>query len=111
MTTQSPSTTNITFFTAQTSNATSTGFVFIFPMKRACIKFGGTWNGANITFQTSVPWSTSATVPIYNLSGTALTFTADGQITLENVVYGDKIFCTIAASGGSTSLNVTAQVI
>ena len=111
MTNQFPSTTNITFFNAQTTDATSEGFIFIFPNKAACIKFGGTFDGATVTFQTSVPWSTTDTVPIFNLSGTPLSFTSSGQFTLEHVVYGDKLFCTISGSAGSTSLNVTAQVI
>lgn len=111
MTNQSPSTTNITFFAAQTSNASSPGTSFIFPMKRACIKFWGTWGGASVTFQTLSSLDNTYWVPIYNLSGTVQTFTADGQSTLENVVYGDTIRATISGAGGSTSLNVTAQVI
>lgn len=108
---QTPSTTNITFFNAQTSDASSTGVSFIFPMKRACIKFWGTWNGASLTFQTLSALDNTYWVPIYNLSGTVMTFTSDGQATLENVVYGDKIRATLTGSGGSTSLSVTAQVI
>ncbi len=111
MTNQVPSTTNITFFTAETSNVSSPGFSFIFPMKRACIKFWGTWAGATITFQTITPLNNAYWVPILNISGTVMMFTSDGQATLENVVYGDMIRCTITGGGGSLSLNVTAQTI
>lgn len=111
MVNQSPSTTNITFFSAQTSSANSTGFSFIFPMKRACLKFWGTWDGASVKFQTLTPLDNTYWVPILNLSGAVMQFTSDGQATLENVVYGDTIRCVISGAGGSTSLNVTAQVI
>jgi len=111
MTNQVPSTTNLTFFNAQTSNASSAGQSFIFPMKRACLKFWGTWSGATITFQTITPLNPSYWVPILNLSGAVMAFTSDGQATLENVVYGDMIRCTISGGGGSLSLSVTAQVI
>ncbi len=111
MVNQNPSTTNITFFAAQTSDASSAGTSFIFPMKRACIKCWGTWDGANVTFQTLSALDNTYWVPILNLSGTVMQFTSDGQATLENVVYGDMIRATVTSSGGSTSLNVTAQVI
>lgn len=111
MTNQVPSTTNITFFSAQTSDANSTSFSFIFPMKRACIKFWGTWDGASIKFETLTPLDNTYWVPVLNLSGTVMSFSFDGQVTLENVVYGDTIRCVISGSGGSTSVSVTAQVI
>lgn len=111
MTNQVPSTTNITFFDAQTSDADSTSTSFIFPMKRACIKFWGTWGGATILFQTLTPLDNTYWVPIYNESGTTMTFTADGQATLKDVVYGDMIRCVISGTTGTTSVSVTAQVI
>lgn len=114
MTLQNPSTTNIVFFNAQTSNATSTPVSFIFPMKRACLKYWGTWGGATVEFFTGVPPINGAsigyTIPIMFLTGQD-TFTADGQVTLENVVYGDMITCVITGATGTTSLNVTAQAI
>lgn len=111
MVNQVPSTTNIIFFDAQTSNGSSSPFSFIFPLKRACIKFWGTWDGASITFQTITPLNNAYWVPILNLTGQVMSFDSDGQATLENVVYGDMIRCTISGGGGSLSLNVTAQVI
>ncbi len=112
MANQVPSTTEIIFFTAQTSNASSTPYPFIFPMKRACLKFWGTWGGATIEFYTSAtPLNAAYFVPILNLSGSPVTFTSDGQCTLENVVYGDLIQCVITGASGTTSLNVTAQAI
>lgn len=111
MTNQVPSTTNITFFQGQTANANSTGISFIFPMKRACIKFWGTWGGATIIFQTVTPLDNTYWVPIYNETGTVMAFTADGQATLKDVVYGDLLRCVISGATGTTNLNVTAQVI
>jgi hypothetical protein len=114
MANQSPSTTNITFFSEQTTSGNSESFSFIFPMKRACIKFWGTWDGASIEFETSVPpinpGSIGYYVPIMFLTGDD-TFSSDGQATLDEVVYGDLIRCVLINAGGSTSINVTAQVI
>ena len=114
MTNQVPSETNIIFFNAQTSNADSASTSFIFPMKRACLKFWGTWGGASIEFQTGVQpingGSVGYYVPIMFITGQD-TFSADGQATLENVVYGDLIRCVLTGATGTTSINVTAQAI
>jgi hypothetical protein len=111
MTNQVPSTTEIIFFQAQTTNGSSTGMSFIFPMKRACLKYWGTWDGATVTFQTATPLDSSYWIPIDTLNGTIASFTSDGQSTLELVVYGDLLRCTISGGGGSMSLNVTAQAV
>jgi hypothetical protein len=114
MTNQFPSTTNITFFNAQTANGDSASYSFIFPMKRACLKYWGVWGGASIEFQTIVPPINGASVgyyvPIMFITGQDM-FSADGQVTLENVVYGDLVRCVLSGATGTTSINVTAQVI
>ncbi len=111
MTNQNPSTVQIVFFNAQTASANSTSYSFIFPMKRACVKFWGTWDGASVKFQTLNPLNTTDWIPVDDKSGNYLAFTSDGQVTLENVVYGDMLRCVLSGAGGSTSLNVTAQAI
>ena len=57
------------------------------------------------------PLDSSYWIPIDTLNGTIASFTSDGQSTLELVVYGDLLRCTISGGGGSMSLNVTAQAV
>jgi hypothetical protein len=111
MTIQTVDTQFIPFFEAQTTSANSAGFPFLLPKGTACLKFWGTWDGATILFQTITPFDNTYWVPILNLSGAVMSFTQDGQVTLENVVYGDLIRCVLSNAGGSTNLNVTAQII
>lgn len=106
----SPSQTNITFFNAQTTSANSTSYSFIFPNKSACLKFWGTWDGATITFETITPLDNTYWIPISFITGQS-SFAADGQATLENVVYGDLIRCVLSNAGAGTSISVTAQAI
>jgi hypothetical protein len=112
MTNQVPSTTEIIFFNAQTANATSTPLSFIFPMGSAVVKFWGTWDGATVRFQTAAtPLDKNYFIYVPDLNGDTAIFVADGQVNLESMVYGDLLQCIVSNVGGSTSLNVTAQVI
>lgn len=111
----SPPTSEIIFFNAQTSNATSTPVSFIFPSGSADLKFWGTFDGASIQFQTGVPPINGASVgvfvPVSFSPGGTSTFTAPGQVTMSWAVYGEPIRCVLTGAGGSTSINVTAQVV
>lgn len=114
MTNQYSGVDTIVFFNDATADGNSEVFSFLFPMKRACLKFWGVWGGATIEFQTGVlPLNSGSVdyfVPIMFITGQD-TFTGDGQATLENVVYGDFIRCVITNASGATSINVTAQAI
>jgi hypothetical protein len=109
-----PATDFILFFNAATTDSDSAAYTFAFPNKKACLKYWGTWDGASIEFQTLTPpiAGTPSTywVPIMFITGQDM-FTADGQVTLENVVYYDTIRCVISGAGGSTSISVTAQAL
>lgn len=110
-----PATDFIVFFNGATANGDSPSFTFAFPNKKACLKYWGTWDGATIEFQTLTPplftgVPSTYWVPIMFITGQD-SFNADGQVTLENVVYYDTIRCVITGAGGSTSISVTAQAL
>lgn len=95
-------------FTAQTTDANSATHHLSFPNSKTVVKCYGTWNGANITFQTLAP-NGSTWINLFDLSNNPVTITANNQFVISDFVYDESFRAVQANSGGSTSLNVTLQ--
>jgi hypothetical protein len=81
------------------------------PFSNGVLKVWGTWNGANVVINTSVPGAPGTFIPVTDANGNPLTFTQNTQVTLANIVYGDLIVAVQSASGAATNLNATIQKV
>lgn len=100
----------VVIFQDQTTDATSNGFLYSYPMKRSCLKFWGTWGGATIQFFTGNPLD-GTLIPITDGLGNPILYSQNGQVTIEHVVFNDAFYVTLASASGSTSISVTSQAV
>ena len=102
----------IVLLNAQTTDVNSAAANFIYANHKACVKAWGTWGGATIILQASVPTQVASNtwVPLKDRNGNAISFTANGVFFLEDIVYNDQIRAVQSSSSGSTSLSCTVQV-
>lgn len=102
----------IVLLNTQTTDVNSTAANFSYANHKACVKAWGTWGGATIALQVSVPTNVAANiwVPLKDRNGNAVSFTANGVFFLEDIVYDDQIRAAQSSSSGSTSLSCTLQV-
>lgn len=95
-------------FTAQTTSANSATHILTYPDKKTVVKCFGTWNGANITFQTLAPDATTW-INLFDLANNPVTITANNQFVINDFVYSESFRAVLGGAGGSTNLNVTLQ--
>jgi len=101
----------IVLFNAQTTDANSTVANLSYPNGKACVKAFGTWNGATVALQVAAPTSvaTGVWIPLKDVNGNLVSFTANGVAFIENMVYDDQIRAVQSSSGGSTTVSCTLQ--
>lgn len=95
-------------FTNQTTSANSTTHILTYPDKKTVVKCYGTWDGANIKFQTLAPDGTTW-INLFDLANNPVTITANNQFVISDFVYSESFRAVLANAGASTSLNVTLQ--
>jgi len=70
----------------------------------------GTWGGATVVVQTIAPDNTTW-LALPDLTGSAVTITADTQFTITDFVKGQKFRAVVSGSSGTTDINLTIQDI
>lgn len=99
---------DIVFFSAQTSDATSTSKGFFFPNRRGQLVAWGTFGGGLIAVNFS-PDGGATWIPAKDRNGTAIVI-ADAIALELTAPYGEMLQCIISGSSGA-SINVKIQVI
>lgn len=99
---------DIVFFTAQTSDATSSSFRFLFSNRRAQFVVWGTLGGATITLQFSPDGGTSW-VTVKDMNGNDVAYTVARAVEIV-APHGELLRCVIAGSSAA-SINAKLQVI
>lgn len=100
-------------FTSQTTDANSAAFPIPYSNKVGVVKAWGTWNGANVKFQTLAP-GTSPSSPVWidvpDFTGTIVTFTSNGQRSIQYLIQNEQLRAVLGNAGGSTSLTVSVEM-
>ena len=99
----------IVFFSARTTDATSTAYPFMFPNKRGQFCAYGTWNGATMTLYYSPDGGTTYIIAKDSL-GNNIALTADGSVIIDAPV-GELMRCILSNDGASTSLSAEIKVL
>jgi len=97
----------VTFFTDQTTNATS-NWALMEGTEHAQIVVVGTWDGATVTFECLAADGTS-TYALKDSSGIAVTLTANGSVAPILFARYEKVRMVISGGGASLSLTGYAQ--
>jgi hypothetical protein len=97
-------------FTNQTTSGNSTTHYLTFTDNAIVVMAFGTWNGANITYQTLAP-DGSTWINLFDLASNPFTSTANDQFVISDYVKGQGFRAVLANAGGSTNLTVTLQDI
>jgi hypothetical protein len=102
----------IYLFTNQTTSANSTPFAIPYSNKLAVVKVWGTFDGANVKFQTLAPGTSASPVwiDVPDDSGVILTFSANGQRSLKDLIQNEQVRAVLANAGASTTLNVSFEM-
>lgn len=99
-------------FTNQTTSANGTPFSIDWGNKLGVVKAWGTWNGANVTFQTLAPGTSGSPVWINvpDFSGNIITFSTNSQRSLIDLIQGEQLRAVLGNAGGSTSITVSIEM-
>ncbi len=99
----------IVFFSARTTDATSTAYQFRFPNKRGQFCVYGTFDGATMTLYFSPDGGTTYIIA-KDAYGNDIAFTANGAIMIDAPV-GELLRCILSNDGASTSLTAELKVM
>ena len=99
-------------FTNQTTSANSTPLSIPYSNKIAVVKAWGTFDGANVTFESLAPGTSASPVwiDVPNRDGTVVTFSVNGQDVLEYLIQNEQIRAVLANAGASTAINVSFEM-
>ena len=99
-------------FTNQTTSANSTAFAIPYSNKLAVVKVWGTFDGANIKFQTLAPHTTASPVwiDVPDNTGVLLTFSVNGQRALQYLIQNEQVRAVLSNAGASTTLNASLEM-
>lgn len=96
-------------FQSRTTDGSQTT-ILNYPDQKILVQAWGTWGGATITLQTIAPDNTTY-ITLTDLTGSAITLTADTQLTVTDFVQNQTFRAVLAGASGSTNLNLTLQQI
>lgn len=102
------STDDIIFFAAQTVDANSAPFRFLFPNRRAQLAVWGTFGSGTVTLQFS-PDSGTTWVTAKDMNGTDIAYTTARGVEII-APHGELLRCVLSGST-SASINAKLQVI
>ena len=99
-------------FRNQTTDANSTPLAIPYSNKLAVVKVWGTFGGANVKFQTLAPGTSASPVwiDVPDDSGVILTFSVNGQRSLQYLIQNEQVRAVLASSSGSTTINVSFEM-
>ncbi len=95
-------------FTNQTTNANSNPCNLTYTDLAITLMAYGTWDGANITYQTLTADRTTW-VNVFDIAHNPVTSTADDQFTIDDFVKGKPFRAVLANAGAGTNLTVTLE--
>lgn len=95
-------------FTNQTTSGNSSTHTLTFTDNVIIVKAYGTWDGANVTYQTLAA-DGSTWINLFSISGSPYTSTANDQFVLTDYVRGEPFRAVLANAGASTNITVTLQ--
>jgi hypothetical protein len=98
-------------FSNQTSSANSDPVTVNYPNKTAIVKVWGTFDGANVKFQTLAPQtSPNVWIDVPDMDGNTLLFQTNKQSVIKYLVQNEQVRAVLASAGASTTLNASLEI-
>jgi len=99
-------------FLNQTTDANSTAFAIPYSNKVAVIKVWGTFDGANVKFQTLAPGTSASPVwiDVPDDTGNIITFVLDAQRALKYLIQNEQLRAVLSNAGASTSITASVEM-